>query len=412
LNAFTILVVAVLFPVHVMNLRGVNGGKSAEAVEQPPVELEAKVDRRAAEAAFETAANPPRLPDVYYIILDAYARSDVLRNTFDYDNGGFLKRLREKGFYIAARSTSNYCQTALSLSSSLNCRYHDRLAGTAASPGELSAMLRHNAVVGTLKRHGYRFVSYATDYDLTDFPDADLFLAPQREAPRENPFYNLLLDRTPLRMRSRVWISGSKSDTTDSYTALRERTNYVFNTLGLVAGNYSPKFVFAHVVSPHPPFVFGENGEDVSPHHMPYFLADGSLYNSFYHGTIDYVSGYRAQAAYITKRAEAAVTEILRNSAEPPIIILQSDHGSGAHWNCQSADPRKSDVKERLSILNCYYLPGGGNKGLYEDISPVNSFRLIFNNYFGAKLKLLPDRSYLSAVNSRFQFVDVTAQVR
>ena len=39
-----------------------------------------------------------------------------------------------------------------------------------------------------------------------------------------------------------------------------------------------------------------------------------------------------------------------------------------------------------MSILNAYYFPGGRYEGLYEAISPVNSFRVVLNTFFGAKL--------------------------
>ncbi len=67
-------------------------------------------------------------PDIDYIVLDAYGETNVLRAMFGFDNRQFLKRLEEKGFYIARRSLANYSQTHLSLASSLNFSYLDSLA--------------------------------------------------------------------------------------------------------------------------------------------------------------------------------------------------------------------------------------------------------------------------------------------
>jgi hypothetical protein len=64
------------------------------------------------------------------------------------------------------------------------------------------------------------------------------------------------------------------------------------------------------------------------------------------------------------------------------VIIIQGDHALAG-------------AKDRFGILNAYYLPGINKDILYPTISPVNSFRIVFNQYFGAKLPLLPDRSYL-----------------
>lgn len=34
--------------------------------------------------------------------------------------------------------------------------------------------------------------------------------------------------------------------------------------------------------------------------------------------------------------------------------------------------------------------------GLYDRVSPVNCFRIVFNTYFSAQLPLLPEQTYLS----------------
>ena len=65
------------------------------------------------------------LPDIYYIILDSYARADTLMEFWDYDNSEFIDYLTNKGFYVASKSRSNYSCTILSLPSSLNMQYID-----------------------------------------------------------------------------------------------------------------------------------------------------------------------------------------------------------------------------------------------------------------------------------------------
>ncbi len=71
-----------------------------------------------------------------------------------------------------------------------------------------------------------------------------------------------------------------------------------------------------------------------------------------------------------------------------------------------------TDLKERMSILNAYYFPGQKYQGLYGRISPVNSFRVVLNTYFGATLELLPDRSFFSTWTDPYRFIDVTDAVR
>src|SRR5262249_55600413 len=100
--------------------------------------------------ALATGAGPKRPPDIYYIILDGYARSDVLRRNFGLDNEPFLRRLERKGFFVARRSAANYCQTPLCLASSLNARYLDRLVDPGArDTGVMHDLIARNAVAKT-----------------------------------------------------------------------------------------------------------------------------------------------------------------------------------------------------------------------------------------------------------------------
>src|SRR5262249_55772060 len=172
------------------------------------------------------------------------------------------------------------------------------------------------------------------------------------------------------------------------YTMSRARPFSPSEPLPEVARRPGPTFTFAHVVSPHPPFVFGEDGSDVSPRRRSYFLNDGDVYRRHYGGTDAYTRGYRDQAAFLTRQAGRMIDRIIANSPEPPVIILQSDHGSGLRLDTGSVEG--TDLHERMSILNAYLLPGRGAEALYDSISPVNSFRVVLNAYFGAGLDLLP----------------------
>ncbi|OGG20246.1 hypothetical protein A3D03_03390 [Candidatus Gottesmanbacteria bacterium RIFCSPHIGHO2_02_FULL_40_13] len=60
-----------------------------------------------------------------------------------------------------------------------------------------------------------------------------------------------------------------------------------------------------------------------------------------------------------------------------------------------------------MGILNAYYLPKGGDKLLYPTISLVNTFRVVFNHYFGQNYQLLNDDSFLSNMNQPYMFVPV-----
>jgi len=55
------------------------------------------------------------------------------------------------------------------------------------------------------------------------------------------------------------------------------------------------------------------------------------------------------------------------------------------------------DIRIAYSILNASYLPGVEISENEVALSPVNTFRMILNAYFGGQISYLPDNSYISA---------------
>ena len=117
----------------------------------------------------------------------------------------------------------------------------------------------------------------------------------------------------------------------------------------------------------------------------------------------------------MNKRVKLAVDEVLAKSDQPPIIIIQGDHGSASTFYTDEKggwhQPTSIQLKERMRILNAYYLPKGRPDELGPDFTPVNTFRLILNEYLNADLKLLPNYSYFSNYVTPYQFKNVTKEV-
>jgi hypothetical protein len=341
-------------------------------------------------------------PDIYYIILDGYARSDVMKSLFDFDNSEFLAHLERKGFFVSRRSTANYCQTPLCLSSSLNASYLDELVkGLGNDQTELSDLIGKNDVVASLRPLGYKFVTFSTGFDPTEHPEADVYLSPHAYI---TGFERMLIEMTPLQ---RVWPTRRWED---QYTLARERILYLLDHLPEVARDPAPTFTLAHLLCPHPPFIFDETGKDVSRRYNVYALTDGNRDKGRFRSPDDFRQAYRSQSAFITRRIEETIDRLLAESPEPPIIILQSDHGSELYLDYNNV--HHTDLHERMSILNAYYFPGKRYERLYEGISPVNSFRVVLNTFFGAALDLLPDKNFFSTWSDPYAFIDVSDAVR
>ena len=321
-------------------------------------------------------------PDIYYIILDGYGRSDILKNEYQYDNSDFLNGLRDLGFYVADCSQSNYAQTQISLASSLNFNYLDALSDRFV-PGSddrtgLDALIHHGLVRQSLEKAGYKTVAFATGFLATELSDADYFLGPRHSIGELNEFESLLMETTFVRLLLDANTFGMQNSGSELY---RERTLFTLDKLDKLSYIKGPKFVFAHLVIPHPPYVFGPTGGPVEP-------ADVGTTK-----TQQGASHYRDQALYISTRMAEIVPKIIANSATPPIIVIQGDHGPTV----------ASRPRSRMSNLNVYFLPGA-EKSLYPTITPVNTFRVIFNNYFGQNLQLLKDVSLYSDYEDPFNF--------
>lgn len=335
------------------------------------------------------------LPNIYFIILDAFGRQDMISKWYGLDLNDFVSFLEEKGFYVAGKSHSNYVTTTLSLSATLNFSYLDdyaRYAGTQSSDlTPMQYLIAGNRTVAQLHSLGYRFVSFSTGYPYTEIKTADLYLGPTFNL---NSFSSTLIDSTPL--------FPFLLDT--QYDYARERILYTFDHLGDTAISSKPSFVFAHILSPHPPFIFDDKGQPTNPPRA-YSNNDGSDF--FQLGTRqEYIQGYRNQVLFASSRIRQTIEQILQNSPQPPIIIIEGDHGSGL--NLDQHDLAKTDVQDRFSNLIAIYMPGMNSKMLYPDISSVNTFRVIFDNYFGTNYKLLDDRSYYSTLDHPYKLVDIT----
>jgi hypothetical protein len=333
-------------------------------------------------------------PDIYYIILDAYGRGDILQEFYDYNNSYFIDHLEDMGFFIARESRSNYSNTNRSVASSLNMTYFD---GDMAIPDEdvlcekfLTESISFGEVIQILKGLGYRIVSFATGYPTTEMQETDLYLSP--ENPGMNAFERLLIQRSMLLPVFEFASSLNLPLEYPGYRAHRERIRFVLDWIPDVSEGNEPIFVFAHIVAPHPPFVFDSKGEAVIQG-FPYAMGDGNVVP----GTReDYRRGYTEQLAYINTAILNMLRQLTQDSLQQPVILLQGDHGprSVMEWGSPSSDA----MREAMAILNAYYLPGADTSSLYDKITPVNSYRVLFNTYFNMGYEILPDRSYFTSV--------------
>ncbi len=189
------------------------------------------------------------------------------------------------------------------------------------------------------------------------------------------------------------------------YAKHRERVIQGFDSLAQVSAESGPKFVFAHIIAPHPPFILREDGSSIEAD-RPFQLADGDV---FLGSREEYLSGYAGQVAYVNRRLLEITQLILSNAQRPAVIILQADHGPGSEMDWSSA--QGSCLWERASILNAYYLPEEYRANLYPSITPVNTFRYIFREIFHADYPPLEDHVYYSKWLTPYRLLEVGDQI-
>ena len=243
---------------------------------------------------------------------------------------------------------------------------------TAANSGNPSS---HSTVRYELENAGYKTVAFASGFAFTEMTSADVYLSPSPVWSALTEFEILLIRTTPLRHLEDLGLLNLEQIDGQRY---RDRTELDLNSMEMLAHMAGPKFVFIHMVIPHPLFVFAPDGSPTNP---SLFMDANGIYSQE-----NYYKGYLNQVAYIDGQMEKAMQTLLSDSPNPPIIVIQGDHG-----------PWLQTGSDQFKILNAYYLPGHNNV-LYPSISPVNTFRLIFNTYLGADYPLLKDISYDSPV--------------
>ncbi len=370
---------------------------------------------KATAADFATQA-PSVLPDIYYIILDEYAGNSSLLNYLGYDNSPFTDSLRDRGFYVAADAHANYFRTTLSLASSLNMEYLDTILQQPDPETAAIEQVKNNRTVQALKALGYHYIHFTSRFAVT------------RTAPLADTIYNGYDDRT-ITIANLVEIDAELIRANDFYITLgkttlllplmdmvasddsRARNLYNLEKMAEIPSMPQPTFTLAHFVLPHTPYVFNQDDGPVNPNGR---MVDGKIVNPDQYAAH---SAYIDQIVFTNRAISQLVDTLLAESSVPPIILIQGDHGF--RWLCSDCYNESSSWDDTyyanvvLPVLSAYYLPDGGDRLLTPQTSPVNSFRVIFDHYFGAELGLLENRYYRSADYYRrpFEVMDITQVV-
>lgn len=342
-------------------------------------------------------------PDVFYIILDGYGREDQLQRVFGYDNSEFLDQLRELGFRVPTKNHTNYVQTEQSLASSLNMEFLPTLLPNVPkmepSRHYLGMLITRNRVSEWFSRRGYATMAVTTGFPAITFHETDVWV---RDPRRISMFWSLVVGNSPL--------GGAAVLAVSQFENRRRQLEGAIDTLrGWAPPTSQPRFVVAHILAPHPPFVFGPKGEPRPPT-TTFGYWDGSDFHERSSDPYAYRVGYSEQLTYLNTRILGLVRAMMNRSGPKPIVILQGDHGSKHHLNQNSLE--KTDVQEAFANLLAVAGPDEVLKHIDDEMSPVNLFRVITAALEGREPERLPNRSWYAPFGEPYNLTEVTDRLK
>jgi len=344
-------------------------------------------------------------PDVWHIVMDRYAGAETLQRVYGFDNTAFLDALEQRGFSVARAAAANYQRTAASLTSTLNLDYltpfEDRVEGADQMP--LYRALKDNRVARFFAAQGYALVH----------------AGPWWEPTRHNAHETIDLGYADLPELARVMVERSLLGHFAVATGMEfgngrltqcRRISAQFDRLEATAGSAERKFVFAHMLLPHPPYVVD---------------AEGNCKSSLASSRQSREQNYLDQLHYANRRLLALIDRI-QAGPRPAVILLQADEGP---WPGQFAGNEldigmdaievdwseldRNQIREKMQILYALRYPDPPAASLAPNASPVNAYRMILNRYFGMAYPILPDRFYLFRDRRHlYDFIDVGEALR
>ena len=351
-----------------------------------------------ADASGTIAATRVPNRDIYLIVLDRYGSQWSLAHRFGITDNDLPGWLADQGFQVVPGARANYRATDFSLSSMLSMQMLDEYS---IDPGRDSgdrtfarSRLERPAVAAFLKDNGYTYYQLGSWYGPTQTNElADVTLSFNHAT----EFDSVLRQSTILPAVDRVLgrSTGEGDEFRDNARAIIE---FQFRQLQRLPSVPGRKFVFAHILLPHPPYVFDANGNIVVTH-TALTEPEADLYAN--------------QLAFANSQVKATISALLAGPPESdPIIVVMGDEGPFLCRNIDCVDPSSRRLGIRFGVLGAYYLPDQPADFFPPDHTSVNTFRGILSAYFGADLPPLPDRSFDWPDNQHiYDFHDITDQL-
>jgi hypothetical protein len=333
----------------------------------------------------KTAIPDSQKPDIFLLLFDGMPSSNALSSDLAFDNRHLDSFLSGRGFYVAPHSKSNYDLTVLSMSSMFNMDYVPTTEINTGNGIEMyfrsTSSLISNSLSRALTNEGYQLFNYQplSIFNNEDWEGRKTF----GRMLTKNYFYRtlpgrILRDLSWNRSKTRFFDRAQQNAYVQNASLVSHELNWLTQKVKerCSSETTAPKFVYGHFMVPHSPYIFTETG-NIQPFSVPKNLKNGKTKET---------DLFVQQVAYTGSVIKELVTYILANNRRNTIVIVQGDHGytsakTGGDFGCQN--------------LTAIYFPDKDYRQLYPTLSPVNTFRVILNKNWGAKLPLLSDSCVL-----------------
>jgi hypothetical protein len=317
-------------------------------------------------------------PNIYFIVFDSFTSSLCLQDEFCYNNTELDSFFYKKGFYLVTHSKSNYPITPYSIASTLNFSYlADSLQNQELTAKDLLqgiTTVSQSRLIPYLKAKGYKIFNHSV-FNFRDYP------ATGKVFFNDLPWNVLVQQTLPGRIKKHlIWNVTSfynnlqASSIQETPVFLQDFVYDKMNGLRSAAAEKgpAPKFVYCHLMLPHEPYYFNKDGT----------LKPDSL---VYHKN-SYKTDYLDQLIFSRQLVKEMIKTIFNKDTLNKIVVVEGDHGFRDY-----GEPYKTN--RYFDNLNAIYFYDKNYSALYDSMTPVNTFRVILNQYFNEKLKHLPDTS-------------------
>ena len=318
-----------------------------------------------------------RRPDIYYLVFDSYAGTSSLRSEFNYDNSELENYLSKNDFRIISDSKSNYNLTPFSIGSTFNMEYLDDIdSGKRYFLKDYLPAVKKvytNKLFPIMEKRGYQVFnqgmfnveSHPGSVPLFDAWEIKLIYQ-QHNFVRK--IYNEIGWQFPAWLQINLGREPDYAEQRDAYD--KKAIEMLYDVIK--KPSVKPKFVYNHLFLPHSPYSFDSSGNKIKVDYHLSVEADKQAYIS--------------QLIYVNKLMRSVIDAIKKESKNPPVIIVQSDHGY-RFFNASKA---------QLEFINlsAFYFPSKNYSMLTDSVSNVNTFRIVLNTIFEEHWPILENKHF------------------